>query len=50
LKPESVWVDRQPTLAKAQVHLVSTFRLEPEHLFLTTGTFNLLSKTDPLPA
>jgi hypothetical protein len=26
---------------------VSTFRLEPEHLFLTTGTFNLLSKTDP---
>jgi hypothetical protein len=26
---------------------VSTFRLEPEHLFLTTGTFNLLSKTEP---
>ena len=26
---------------------MSTFRLEPEHLFLTTGTFNLLSKTDP---
>jgi len=26
---------------------VSTFRLEPEHFHLTTGTFNLLSKTDP---
>ncbi len=26
---------------------MSTFRLEPEHFHLTTGTFNLLSKTDP---
>jgi hypothetical protein len=50
LKPEPVWVDRQPLPAEAEVHLVSTFRLEPEHLFLTTGTFNLLSKTDPLSA
>ena len=50
LKPEPVWVDRQPPPAEAEVHLVSTFRLEPEHLFLTTGTFNLLSKTDPLSA
>jgi hypothetical protein len=47
LKPEPVWVDRQPPPAEAEVHLVSTFRLEPEHFHLTTGTFNLLSKTDP---
>jgi hypothetical protein len=50
LKPEPVWVDRQPPPAEAEVHLVSTFRLEPEHFHLTTGTFNLLSKTDPLSA
>ena len=50
LKPESVWVDRRPPSAETKVlscEYVQTLR--PEHLFLTTGTFNLLSKTDPLP-
>jgi hypothetical protein len=27
LKPEPVWVDRQPSPAEGKVHLVSTFRL-----------------------
>jgi hypothetical protein len=29
---------------RAEAHLVSTFRLEPEHFHLTTGTFNLIVK------
>jgi hypothetical protein len=29
---------------RAEAYLVSTFRLEPEHFHLTTGTFNLIVK------